>query len=1022
MLNKRQFSLRKRFNASSTSVAQKTNRLLQIILCSFLLIGFRIWHLAVVQGEEKSIEAQKPRRRTVVQHANRGMIVDRFGTPLATNRICYHAAVETSQFAQFPGVVWKTDASGKRVRTTPRKDHIRQLSELLGREIELDPLRIEDLIHAKASLFPHVPFVIHSNITEQQYYRLKALERDWPGLSAEIALERYYPLGKGCCGVLGYLGAISQEEYLAHAAKLRSLQQQILEGDEDEILIQEMQELKERAYSLNDLVGKSGIEKQFEPLLRGFYGKKIFEVDHKGTCLRELPGGKEPIAGQTISLSLSAELQQFCEELLMQAEKTREGRSLGIDPDTKERASLKQPWIKGGSITVMEPNTGEVLALASTPRFDPNDFVLTSKREEKNRRIHRWQESNSFVADLWDGKELLYRERLKEEQIPVTWELYLQTILSERGPLYAWLQRIENVKNAIQIQEDFETLLYLTDSPPIKIWELSSLSGEAVVLRRRFDALFATVPQMVDRLFLLDLLRMAVYAPAFSDELIVHLGSISVSKHRALTQAFQRVEGSIRQQCKELFHTLEFQPWREANQRDFLREKRREEKERNTYARPYIDYLDREEQRLFEEFWRSARLPLISAMLKGASLSEELHPYSFAFDSDDWRTLQSIASILTREECEQWLKTMRSFRELDRPLWSRSPFLREQNGEQTERDLAAVFYPRRGFGFCRSYAYQNADPLGSIFKLVTAYETMRQRGGAVPPFTLFDEVHIDEKHILTVALTADRRPLRRHYKGGRLPRSHLTNLGKVDFIGALEQSSNPYFSLLASDFLSDPEDLAQAAATFGFGERTGIDLPAECKGRIPNDLKTNRTGLYSFAIGQHTLLATSLQTATFLSTIANGGSLLQPWLVQQSEQERRLLPMPSSIRNTLFEGMDHAIWGSKGNARPSVIRNLAGNPILLRQFLSLQHQMIGKTSTAEVLCRVDSHPSAVPRMYKHIWFGAISLTEKRSPELVIVVHLRFGDGGKEAAPLAAQVIHKWREICNAPLQQMSGIR
>jgi cell division protein FtsI/penicillin-binding protein 2 len=1010
--NKRQFSLRNRFNASSSSILHKTNRLLQIFLCAFLLIGFRIWHLAVMQGEEKMVEALKPRRRTVMQRAHRGMIVDRFGIPIATNRICYRASVETSLFTHIPSVVWRADATGKRQRITPRRDYVQSLSELLGRELGTDPERINDLIHAKASLFPHIPFVIQSHLTEQQYYRLKALERDWPGLTGEIAVERTYPFGKSGCGVLGYLGAISQEEILARAEELRILEQKIAEGNEEEALLQKATELKERAYSLSDWVGKSGIEKQYEHLLRGSSGKKIFEVDHRGTYVRELPGGTAPIAGETVTVSLSMELQQFCEELLMQAEKTREGRSLGVDPETKERVVLKQPWIKGGSIVVLEPRTGEVLALASIPRFDPNDFV-------QRKQVHRWQETDQWVGDLWDGVELLYREREGQETVPVTWERYLQELLPAKG--LSWMQRMDHVKTAIQIQEDFETLLYLTQANPVQVWERElSLSEEAASLRRRFEALFPSIPQVQDRLFLLDLLRLAVYAPAFSDELIAKLGSLSIGKHRALTQAFQRVERAMRAQNRDLFHMLTFRAWREAHQKEFLREKRLEEKERHSYARPYIDYLDRKEQQLFEEFWTSARFSLLAAQLKQTSegLPSELLPYfevNIPQESDDWRLLQTIAVSLSVEESEQWLRTMRSYQDLHRPLWSHSPFLR--TGAQTERDLAAAFYPRRGFGFCRSHSYQNAAPLGSLFKLVTAYEVLQQRGGALPPLTIFDEVHFDEKsRSLIVGLTTDRKPLYRHYKGGRLPRSHSMNLGKVDLIGALEQSSNPYFSLLASDFLSDPEDLNRAAASFGFGEKSGLDLPSECAGRLPTDLRSNRTGLYSFAIGQHTLLATPLQAARFLSSLANGGHLIEPKLLQSAPSRERMLPLSLSIRNTLFEGMDRVLWGSKGNARPSVIRGLTGNPLLVRQFLTLQHQMIGKSSTAEVLCRTDAHPSALPRMYKHIWFGAIAFAQEQRwsmPELVVVVQLLYGDGGKEAAPLAAQVIHKWREIRDA---------
>ena len=1078
------------------SSLQKTNRLLQIFLGAFLLIAFRIWHLAVIQREEKLIEAQKPQRRTIIQQAARGSITDRFGIPLAINYICYNAAIYYNQFSQIPASGWKIDEAGQKKRYSPRREYINNLSQMLGRELDMDPERIEDLIHAKASLFPHAPFILRAHIAEQQYYRLKALEREWAGLHGEIALERSYPLGKTASSVIGHLGAISQKEYLSIANEIDLLQQMISEEGEEESLVQRYQELKEKAYTLNDLVGKAGIEKQYETELRGFYGKKIFEIDQKGNCLHELPLSKPAVSGQTIVLSLSAELQQFCESLLIESEKTRDNRSLGVDAQTKTRKTLKQPWIKGGAIVAMDPKSGEVLALAGSPRFDPNDFVQSSDREQKIHRIHRWQESDRYIADLWDGKDQLYREEIgKEELIFLSWETYLQWTLPLDSPLRVLWNPAFDIKAAIQMQEDFEALLYFAHHPdpmllmdllfpgdqlgfPLADADAKSKANEALRQSasdaaprwRRLENLLSTIPSNADKLFALDMSRMAVYGPAFSDELIAKAGAIKLSLYRSLTQSLQRAEEKVRLTCQKKFRATEFRSWRLEHQKEFLALKRAEEKERKTYARPYLDYLDQKERASFEDLWQNIRWPLLAALLQKnpALLSDAARPY---FDEslealDDWAPLRKTP--VSGEETIQWLKTMRSYRELDRPLWGSYRLLRGKKGEQTERNMAAAFYPNGGFGYSRCHAFQSAAPMGSLFKIVTAYEAMRQHGAA-SPFTLIDEVRFDDKnHSMIVAVSLDHKPYYRHYKGGRLPRSHLPQLGQVDLLGAIEQSSNPYFAILAGDFLSDPDDLTRAAASFGLGERTGIDLPGEIKGRLPTDVAFNRTGLYSFAIGQHTLVTTPLQAASMVSALANGGQLLTPRLActiegihpssplsdsqrhflaeeelqllgidfplftaaapidethesaEKKLQVRHQLPLSASMRNLLLDGMDRVVWGAKGNARPSAIKGLYGNPILLRDFLSLQHQMIGKTSTAEILCHHDCNPSSSSQIYKHIWFGAIAfppLSEIKSrkdrwanPELVVVVYLRYGDGGKEAAPLAARVVRKWREI------------
>jgi len=209
-------------------------------------------------------------------------------------------------------------------------------------------------------------------------------------------------------------------------------------------------------------------------------------------------------------------------------------------------------------------------------------------------------------------------------------------------------------------------------------------------------------------------------------------------------------------------------------------------------------------------------------------------------------------------------------------------------------------------------------------------------------------------------------------------------------------------------------------------------------------------------MGQHTLLSTPLQTATMLSAIANGGHVLKPELLKEctganpnhepfaeckipelpalglsfnlftalsspkSEQSQPLQPkivrtlkFPGTSREQLLEGMRRVLWGAQGNSRPEIIRLLRSNPHLQAPFLALRNQMIGKTGTAEVLFNASINPSSAGQMIKHIWFGAISFeseTDRSHPELVVIVYLRHGVSGREAAPLAAQIIDKWREL------------
>ena len=292
---------------------------------------------------------------------------------------------------------------------------------------------------------------------------------------------------------------------------------------------------------------------------------------------------------------------------------------------------------------------------------------------------------------------------------------------------------------------------------------------------------------------------------------------------------------------------------------------------------------------------------------------------------------------------------------------------------------------------------------------------------------------------LFVGFDADGKAIPRYYKGGRLPKSAMAAIGRVDLLKAIETSSNPYFSLLAGNFLKSPQDLANAARALSLGHKTGIELPGEITGNIPQDLDTNRTGLYSFAIGQHTLVVTPLQAAVMLSTIANGGKVFKPMIVAQRETEvagvpavslitaqvKRQLFMPDEIRKLLVHGMCRVVARSHQESIRSLSRLYHDHPEAIHDYVEMKYYLAGKTSTAESIESIDLDTMQGTNIYTHVWFGGI-LYDKPifeepnqrfvfkdaggAPELVVVVYLRYGGYGKEAAPIAAQVAKKWRSI------------
>jgi penicillin-binding protein 2 len=137
----------------------------------------------------------------------------------------------------------------------------------------------------------------------------------------EIDSLRQYPLKESASHVLGYVGQISQEELASHAIS---------------------------EYQANDLIGKTGLEQYYEPILKGIDGRELIEVDAVGRKIRTL-GQTDPIPGKDITLTLDADLQDVAYNAL--------------------------PKDSKGTVIATTP-TGEVLAMVSRPSYDPNLFTM----------------------------------------------------------------------------------------------------------------------------------------------------------------------------------------------------------------------------------------------------------------------------------------------------------------------------------------------------------------------------------------------------------------------------------------------------------------------------------------------------------------------------------------------------------------------------------------------------------------------------------------------------------------------
>ena len=1105
------------------------NRLLLILGSIFSLFGIRVYYLAIIKHEHHLNEAKKPALRTIIKTPDRGTIRDRFNKPLAVNTISYKIAILYDPIKRLP-LRQKVDTSEGTKIIYPRKEAIENLATFLEDYIDQDALAIKDLIHSKATLFPNTPFVLKSEIPEEIFYKLKIKEAKFPGLYMQVTSKRTYPEGKIGSHILGYIGAIGEHEHYKIKESI-TLLKECLDNQKLGVVTplpkgytslkqcrQELEFLQNKSYTIHSKVGKSGIEKLFDKELKGSIGKDFYLVDHKGNRRCKLPESYDETPGRRILLTISSKLQEHAEQLLSDSEKIR---TEGFTRAGKNHDKLPPPWIAGGSIIAMIPETGEVVAMASYPGFDPNDFSAVDKD-----KALKWLETSEYIGKIFDGLKPLEKDtynistgKWEHVEQELTFNFFIDTILSKDSSIKKALFKVGTIHGANFIQNCIEMLHFLSAEKDIHplidalysesfhiqtfhqtskdrkneiLQTLKSKTSLLTEIYNELDPYLCLIPKNDDKILFLDILRLFCPNHLFDDSLLSETGHESLATYKEFGNAKIAVEKEVLEITKNVFHNHEFADWRKEYFKDYLKGRREEEKAQKKHALAYITYLEEVEKSLFDQFFTINKWEFIQAYLTiGAPVKEgdirlpyfqALIEKSLHNTHPSYVTLKAHLLNLPEEQIIPYLKTMRSFSELNRPLYGKYYFPFKSGKEPTEQALARAFYPGSGFGFSKSNAFVDNTPLGSSFKLFIGFEALmnyyndnKELTFPLNPMTIIDKsppysTKLTKDSVLGYHL--DYTPIKRIYKGGRLPRGHQ-NIGKVDFIDAMAKSSNLYYSLLASNVIKDPSTIISTAKNLGFGYKTGIDLPGEVKGSLPSDILTNKTSLYSFAIGQHSLIVTPLQAAVAISALVNDGKVLKPQIVKaivnvepakdpqsilfknsfqyekqlqnigiffpifpqgESSKEtayifnhekevKTTINIPEPVHRTLMQSLYDVVNSSNGTAHISKINSLINNPHKKGIYKKVMNKMGGKTSTAEIAYNPTLDREMSPVITKNIWFTAVSFEDTLHfihPDLVVVVHLRFGSGGKEAAPLAASMIEKWHAILEAESQKNSG--
>jgi penicillin-binding protein 2 len=266
-----------------------------------LLLGF--WKLQVIDSDQYGQMAERNRVRSIPIIAPRGRMLDRDGRVLVDNRPSFSVLLLRDD----PALIEK---------------NLPAIAEGLG--LSINDLR--DQLDATKALPKFQPIVIKPEASQADVAFIESHRADVPVLEMlSVSRRRYLPNGF-MAHATGYVGEVSEQQIEASNGKLRP----------------------------GDVVGKAGLERQYNDILMGTDGMRRVIVNSVGKEVDHL-SQQDPIPGKQIQLTIDMDLQQVAEQ------------SLGDRP---------------GAVVALDPRNGEILAMVSRPTMDPNDFAVRISKEE----------------------------------------------------------------------------------------------------------------------------------------------------------------------------------------------------------------------------------------------------------------------------------------------------------------------------------------------------------------------------------------------------------------------------------------------------------------------------------------------------------------------------------------------------------------------------------------------------------------------------------------------------------------
>jgi len=340
-----------------------------VVVSLFASLFARLWYLQVINRSEFQVQASAIHLRVIHEEGTRGRILDRNGKVLVDNRVSL--------------VVYLDHLELKNVKeVTLKKVFVRLAETLTSFGVRTKAPEIQRLFNDKR-YGPQELVPIASDVSQALELYLAEHHDEFPGVVVKRRTVRTYPYGKLAAHLVGYVGQISEKELAARqepsdgeeasATSTSTTSASTSSSTSSGSGTQRSNEVA-KPYQPGDQIGKAGVEATFEQYLRGVPGDRTIQVDARGDYLTTT---KETASrpGEDVWLSIDLDLQSYAEQLLSQ---TLSGVRGTVDKDGKVHNAPQ------GSVVITDPATGQLLAMASFPSYDPAELV------------------NGISTDLWE--------------------------------------------------------------------------------------------------------------------------------------------------------------------------------------------------------------------------------------------------------------------------------------------------------------------------------------------------------------------------------------------------------------------------------------------------------------------------------------------------------------------------------------------------------------------------------------------------------------------------------------------